>query len=509
MKTQPTTNEMNTISKQTISARRMLTAALALVAALGGGATRASAQAQTSPGRTYGLEQLARTALDSNRDLVAARQGLEVAEEQVSEAWSNVYPSIDLNASYSRNISPAVNFLPAIFFDPSAGPDDYIPIRFGADNTWSSTLSIEQPLFRPSVFIAVGAAGRFRSFQNEVVRGEAQTVVTGLRTAYYQLLLAQEQVRLTERSVERVRESLHETRALNRAGLASDYDVLRLEVELANLEPNLRRAQNTVLQARRQLAIQADIDDQESLRVEGTLAEMDLEDPSANSAANQQVLAFMGFPVASDGDVDEALETAARSRSDLRQLELNEDLRRTEMRVQQMSYLPEVTLFGNYIISAQDNGSPNFFAAGDGQRAYSRILGLRVSVPIFSGFGRDARIDQRRASVRQAEAQTSQAVDLAASQVRSLVENADEALDRARAQRLAVTQAGRGFEIASAQYREGLGSQLELTDSEVALRQSEFNYAQAVYDYLVARAQLDQATGQVPLVDVEVRTEAP
>jgi outer membrane protein TolC len=69
-----------------------------------------------------------------------------------------------------------------------------------------------------------------------------------------------------------------------------------------------------------------------------------------------------------------------------------------------------------------------------------------------------------------------------------------------------VSQAERGFQIASAQYREGLGSQLELTDAEVALRQSEFNYAEAVYDYLVARAQLDEATGQVPFVDVESRT---
>ncbi len=81
-----------------------------------------------------------------------------------------------------------------------------------------------------------------------------------------------------------------------------------------------------------------------------------------------------------------------------------------------------------------------------------------------------------------------------------------DALDEARAlasgQALAVRQAQRGFEIASAQFSEGLGSQLELTDAEVALRQSEFNYAQAVFDYLIACAQFDEATGQVPLVDV-------
>jgi outer membrane protein TolC len=493
---------MNAISGDVRIMVRMAGRALAVTFAVASAAA-VSTQHLSAQEQTFGLEQLARNALDSNRELIAAREGLEAAEEQVSEAWSSVMPTIDLNASYSRNLSPAVSFFPAAFLDPMASPDDYVAVRFGTDNVYSSTLSFEQPLFRGGAFVGVGAAGQFRSFQTEVVRGEAQSVVTALRTAYYQLLLAQEQVRLTENSVERVRASLHETRALNRAGLASDYDVLRLEVELANLEPNLRRAENTVVQSRRQLAIQADLDDPESLRVRGTLAEMELDDLAANSVDNRDVLAFMGFETSGTGSVEAALERAAVGRSDLRQLELNEDLRRAEIRVEQMGYLPEVTLFGNYIISAQDNGAPSFFAMSDGQRAYSRILGLRVSIPIFSGFRQDARIDQRRASLRQVVAQREQASDLAESQVRTLVENADEALDRARAQRLAVTQAGRGFEIASAQYREGLGSQLELTDAEVALRQSEFNYAQAVFDYLVARAQLDQATGQVPLVDVE------
>jgi len=478
----------------------------AAVAGVGSAALAGTAEAQQEA-RPVGIEVLARSALDQNRDLIAAREALDVAEEQVSEAWSNVYPSVDLNASFSRNISPSVQFLPAAIFDPSAGPDDYIGVQFGADNNWNSTVSIEQPLFRPSVFVAVGAAGRFESYQVEAVRGQAQTVVTDVRLGYYQLLLAQEQQRLVDNSIERVRESLEETTALNRAGLASDYDVLRLEVELANLEPNVRRAENAALQAQRRLAIQVDFDDPEALRVEGTLAEIDLENPAANSLENQQILAFMGFQAAGAETVDEALSLALEQRSDILQLQLNEDLRHAEMRVEQMQYLPEVTLFGNYVITAQNNGSPSFFATSNGVRAYSRILGVRVSIPIFQGFRRDARIDQRRASLRQAQAQTEQATDYALSEVRSLVENAEEAFLRARGQRLAVTQAQRGYEIASAQYREGLGSQLELSDAEVALRQSEFNYAEAVYDYLVSRAQLDRATGRVPLVDFEPTAE--
>ena len=315
-------------------------------------------------------------------------------------------------------------------------------------------------------------------------------------------------MRLTAKSVERVRQSLKETRALNEAGLASDYDVLRLEVELANLEPNLRRAENAVLQARRQLAIQANVDDQESLRVSGALAEIDLSDFEANSPANREILGFVGLDLDEARTVDDALARAGELRSDLRQLALTEDLRQTEMRLEQASYLPDITLFGNYIVAAQNNGGPTWFGGSDGQRAYSKLAGIRVSLPIFQGFRRDARIDQRRAAMRQAQAQSELGLDMARSQVRTIVEGAEEAYQRAAAQSLAVRQAGRGYEIATAQYREGLGSQLELTDAEVALRQSEFNYAQAVYDYLVARAQLDEAVGRVPLVDFEPSVEA-
>ncbi|MEQ9398361.1 MAG: TolC family protein [Longimicrobiales bacterium] len=457
--------------------------------------------------RVMGLDDAVRTALDRNRDVRAAELGLEEANERVSEAWSDVYPQLNFNASYTRNVSPTVNFLPAAIFDPNAGPDDYIAVQFGADNQWQSTISLEQPIFSAAAFIGVGAAGRFRTLQEEVVRGQTQTVVTRVRTAYYGLLLAQEQARLTQNSVRRVEESLGETKALNKAGLSSDYDVLRLEVELANLVPNLRRAENAVRQARRNLAVELDLPADEELRVEGELASIDLEDPAANDPENRELLAFVGYRGPGIEAAEEAISMATEFRSDIRQLELTESLRKTEMRLEQVEYLPRISFFGTYLISAQDNGSPDFFGRGDGQRAYSRNVGLQVSVPIFTGFRRDARIDQKRAVYRQAETQTRLATDQARSQIQTLLEQADEALLRARGQRLAVSQAQRGFDIASAQYSEGLGSQLELTDAEVALRQSEFNYAQAVYDYLVARAQLDQATGRVPLVDVELRTD--
>ncbi len=446
----------------------------------------------------FTLEAAVRMALEQNEDLRGARFGLEMAQKQASEARSDLFPKIDLNASYARNLMVAENFLPAFIFDPSADPDDLVPVRFGADNVWSSSVTVEQALFKPSVFVALGAAGRFENFEQETLRGRTQGVVTQIRMLYYTLLLAQEQARLVENSVQRVRASLHDTRALNKAGLTADYDVLRLEVELGNLEPNLFRAQNAVTQARRELGVELALEDIDGVRVAGSLAEIDLDNIEANSPENRQIL---GFSTWGTEPLSEAVvRTALEGRSDLRQLDLSEQLRQSELSLERVQYLPEIVLFGSYGVLAQQNGNPAFFGESN-QRTFSSQAGIRITWPLFSGFSRDARIDQRRASLRQAEALTRIARSRADSEVETIWDQMLEAKARADAQRMAVQQASRGFDIASAQYREGLGSQLELTDSEVALRQSEFNYAQAAYDYLVAQANLDLAVGSVPMVD--------
>jgi outer membrane protein TolC len=453
---------------------------------------------EASPPVTLTIREAVETALAQSRDIQDARLALRQAEEQVSEAWGSVFPKIDFSASYTRNIAPAVSFLPAEFFGGEEG--EFMKVQFGADNAWSSALVLDQPLFSASAFIGVGAAGRFQALQEETLRGRAQGLVTRVRLAYYSLLLAQEDRRLIEKSLTRVRESLSETEALNRAGLASDYDVLRLRVELANLEPNLRRAENGVAQARRALAIELNLQDLESLEVAGDLAEMDLENPDANDPANREILNLAGIKNPMEVAPADVLSDAFESRSDLRQLEMTENLRTAELRVQQVEYLPRISFFGNLSINAQQNGPPDFF--GDEMtRATSKWVGVSISLPVFTGLQRDARIDRQRAVLNQARNQTLLARLQAEGEVKSVLEQAQEARDRAQGQRLAVTQAQRGFAIASAQYREGLSSQLELTDAEVALRQSEFNYAQAVYDYLVGKAQLDEATGHVPMVN--------
>ncbi|MQA91080.1 MAG: hypothetical protein GEU90_12710 [Gemmatimonas sp.] len=469
-------------------------AGLAVTAAAGQEGPSGTPAAEATRGPEITLDQAIRTALTNNRELATARFELQAAEGQVKEAWSAVYPTISASASYTRNLEVPGQFLPAQIFNPDAGPDELVLVRFGNDNSWNGQLQLEQPIFQASSFIGVSAAGRFESLQQEVVRGRTQEIVTRTKQQYFDVLLAEEAARLNEESVRRVRQALEETQAMQRAGLLGDYDVLRLEVELANLEPALRRAQNEAEAARRTLAVELALEDEVAdLSVAGSLSDIGDGVDALERFADQ-----FGVSIDAGTTLDELLQLASENRTDLRQSGLNEELRLAELRAEQSEYLPTVSFFANYSYSAQADGSLNPFGWRSAINTTTPQVGLQVSMPLFNGFSRPARIDQFRATLRQAETETDLVGAQVDNQVETLFDQVEEASLRARAQEVAVGQAQRGYEIASIQFREGLGSRLELTDAEVALRQSEFNHAQAVHDYLTARTQLDQAVGIVP-----------
>lgn len=450
----------------------------------------------------YSLREAMGVALENNRDLRDARLGLATADQQVREAWGSLFPDIDATLSYQRNLEVQKAFLPAIIFDPDAPPDELVPVQFGADNNWSAWLNVSQPIFDAGALVGVGTASRFQALQHEVVRGRAQAIASRVRRLYYQALLAREQVRVTRESIDRTERTLRETEGLQRAGLASEYDVLRLDVRLANLKPNLRRAENAAEAANRDLAVQLGLDEVRPIRVAGTLHQLDLVSLETNQGANGEIMRLVGYRDALAAPFEVLHEVARRMRSDLRQARLNRDLEDARVRFERTSLYPRLSAFFSYGVVAQENGGLSFFGENENQRATQMYVGVQVEVPIFSGFQRWARIEQRQLARRQAEVQLELLEQQAANEIRTARDALEEARQRAQAQRRAVDEAQRGFEIVTAQYLAGVSSQLEVTEGELLLRESEFNYAQAVYDYLLAQADLDEALGVVPMVDV-------
>ncbi len=451
--------------------------------------------------RPHTLERAVAIALRNNRQLAISQYDLKTANKQVSEAYGAMFPEVDGTASMQRNLTLPEVFLPAFIFDPTRPPDELVPVTFGADNQWAAGLTVNQPLFDPAVFVGVGTAAAFRHVAQGGVRATAQQVATSTRIAYLNVLLAQEAVRVTQNSIERVRQTLEETRALNRAGLASDYDVLRLEVQLANIEPNLKRAQNEVSETQRVLAIEMGVGEAMAVAALGELHQINLAPGAENGAENAALLGFAGVEDASAARLAELEAIALQSRADLQVVRFRKDLEEARVRYERTLLFPRLSAFFNWSLQAQENGALNFYGENSNQRTTSSAVGVQLEVPIFSGARRWNRIEQRKIGVRQAEEQLADLAQRAINEVETVLEQLDEARSRAGAQRQAVSEAQRGFDIVRTEYLAGTQARLEVTEAELALRQAEQNYALAVYDFLVAQARLDLAVGVVPVVD--------
>jgi outer membrane protein TolC len=449
----------------------------------------------------FTLRRCVEFALQHSRSLRDARLDLDVAGAQVREAWSAVMPQIDASASLTRNITDQTAFFPAIFFNPEAGPNDFVNVKFVGDNLWNTTLTLEQPLFQADAFVGLGAASRFRSLQEERLRGSTQALVTDVRTFYYRALLDRENVRLLRESIRRIEQTLNGARGLEAAGLGSSYDVLRLEVELAKLQPNLQRALNILGETERDLRIAMGLDMDEPLALIGALNTMDLEDMQANTRENRELLRAAGVTAQSLEDLDRLLELSEARRSELVQARLDTHLARAQLSAERATVYPKLTMFVNYRIDAQENGSLDFFGSTEQERSDNLQAGVRLEVPVWQGGARYSRMAQRGFQVRQREQREELSEQRAHDEIRTRLLQLLEARQRARAQKGTIGQAQRGFDIASAEFRNGLGTQINATDAEVSLREAEFNYAQAVFDVLNYQAQLDAAVGIVPLVD--------
>lgn len=496
--TSPTEKSQGDIAVLKIYARwsAVLAAGLAVLAGSGGLAAQVAEPPPTTLQRAIDL------ALENNRDLRDAQLGLLGANEQVREAWGTLFPQIDASVGYQRNLAIQEAFLPAIIFDPNAEPDELVPVRFGADNNWSAWLNVTQPLFDAGALVGVGTAGRVEALQREVVRGEAQQIASRVRRLYYQALLSREQVRVTDESLTRTERTLRETEGMFRAGLASSYDVLRLEVRLSNLRPNLRRAENAALAAERGLLVEMGVDGAAPIRVAGQLRDIDLAGSDANEGPNRDLLRLVGLQDPLETSFESLYALAQKMRSDLRQAQLNLELENARVKYEQTSRFPRLNAFFNWGLISQEDGSLDPFGENENQRTTAAVLGLSLEIPVFQGFQRSARIQQRKLARQQAEVRLELLERQAANQIQTALDALEEARDRAAAQQAAVAEARRGFEIVTAQYLAGVSSQLEVTEGEVLLRESEFNYAEAVFDYLNAQADLDDAVGVAPLVDV-------
>lgn len=413
--------------------------------------------------RQLSLDEAIEIALKQNKSIVVAKLNVKKAESQVVEAYGTAMPSLNVSAGFNHNIQ-----LPVFFFP--AGPNGEVaPIRIGQTNVYSMTAQVQQILFNGAVITAIQSSKLYTDAATAQLDAAVAEVVTETKKKYYQALAASAYYTVASSTLDNVKTTRETITALFNEGLVAEFDKIRADVAVANVEPLVIDAESGRYAA--QAALQ-------------TYLSMDLEDTIVVTAGD--------LPEPSEiPNIDEALKLAMASNYDLQALGLQIELAKKMIDVQTSDYYPTLAAFGQW----QQQGQSDSF--NDFRSATSSLVGLNFSMNLFNGLRTKAKVEQSQIDVASASERKAQITDLIKLQTRTIINQLASAKARINAQRSSVGQAQRGYEISQIRYKEGTGNILEISDAETALSRAQVNEISARLDYHTMRADYERVTGQI------------
>lgn len=423
---------------------------------------RASTAQSQEPLR-LSLNEAVERALAVSEEVLLADSDVEIARQQVRAAESAARPQINGSVNYLRTIRSPLEFPPE--FD--------VGLPFGRKNTWVARIDVNQTLYAGGrIGAGLRIAEEFLATAGAQRVEDRSEIALQAVEAYYDAVVAEELVTIATAARDQAQAELEHVRLLRQAGNASDLEVLRMDVERANIEPQIVQAQNA-----RQIAV---------LNLKRL----------TNIPPDQPVVLTNGlqpgsFRQLSDTAVRALVSGAVERRAAVKAAERLVAIRGQQVRLARAEFYPTA----GFTLGLAEQAQPdNVFPATDDFRSdWSAGVGLRI--PIYDGGRRRAELRIAEWQQRQAEwqlAQVREGVALEMERFRGELERAS-ALLTARAE--TTRSAARVYELTVLSFRQGVATNLQITDARTALRQARANEAQAVHDYYVALARLLRSSG--------------
>jgi outer membrane protein len=438
--------------------RRALLAALIILSMAGPAAPEPLSRAQA----------VAR-ALERNPTLMRSLADRDGLRGRAKQARADALPEVSVYGTFLRYQDPGFFNSPNIDEFPPEILQAFRPI---ASNLWDGNVSIRQTLWSFSLGKAIRAAGYAEKLGEENVRSARQDVALRAVFTYNAYLLALEQVKVAETVVHQKEAQLEMARNRRGAGVATDLEVLRFEVDLANARTTLLRLQGAADLARGDL---------NAVMVE----------PTGKPIEPTDGLEF----VETQADQQQVVREAVSSRPEIQAVSWNERIYDEAIGIYKADMQPRLDLTGAFGWSVRK--TENFFEPN--YKKWS--LSVTLKVPVFDGWrtaGRVAQARADRARIGQDRVALETLIDLEAKQA---VDRLRVAASVYRAAELNVTQARKALGMTEANYRLGAATTLDVLDAQAALTQAEFNRIEALHAHANARAGLRYVMGQDPLAD--------
>lgn len=423
-----------------------------------------SAFAQNSK-LTLTMDEAINLALEKNSELKIARMEVEKSEQKLREARSGLFPKIDLSGQYQRYINKPVIFLPP---GSPFGPT----LEIGSDNSYTAAAQLSLPLFALPLYEGIGLASDVLAIAEQNYSSVKNKIVGDVKKSFLAVILTRETKEVMQQSLKNAEENFENIKRLNAAGTLSDYDVLRAEVQVENLKPVVLQMENNYKLSLEALKVAIGLDANQNIDVIG-----DMEfDESYKLPTEQEI-------------IEELLQNNPQLAILDKQVQLND----RNVSLEQASYFPSLAGFGNYQYQTQAND----FKFSDYRWVKTFVLGLQLQIPIFNGFKTQSRVSQAEIGLNQAVEQKRNLTEAIKTQALSVLYRVQQAVIRIQGQNKTVRTAQEGYEIAKRRLENNVGTQLEVNDAELALRQAKLNRLQAIYDFKVAESDLETVLGRI------------
>lgn len=418
-------------------------------------------EAEVEAARALTIKDSINIALMNNKAIQIQAEEVEFARANIMDAQSAFLPVVDAGYSYTYN--------DAVLTTTSTSASRKDPGVFsGYKNDNLFNISVNESIYNGGANIAnLQQAKLGLRVQTETLRAGRLEVEFETKRLFYGLLLAYETERIAKDLVDQAQAHYEETEAKFNQGTASKFDVLQSKTQVARLIPQLVNAQSAIELIMADFKKLLSLNMKDPIRIEGELEHSLI-----------------------DIKEDDFLQDAYKRNPQMILKLLGIDINKWAIEFARAGWLPQITANAGYNYRSDDVGDML------NPRHDNWKVGISASIALFDGFSTKAKVDEAKARYNEATLKKEDIVDQIAVDIKSACLDLIKAKAVIDSQKESIIDAKEYLRLSEVRFDNGVGINLDIFDAQVALAQVEQNLAQGIYDYIMARAQLDRTMGR-------------
>jgi outer membrane protein len=419
------------------------------------------------------IEHAVQLALERNPEMHIAQSEIDELKGKITEVRSGAFPQVTFQGYGLRLRDPSI--LNSSSFDkvPQEFKDALVPV---ASNMFNMSLEVKQPIYTAGkVRTALNLAKESLAEKSDSREAVRQQLIFKVFHAFNNLLLVQANREVVQETHQQRLKHLEQARNRFKDGVATEIDVLRSEVNLANSEPELIRAENRIRLARASL---------------NNLIVVDLDSPTELDGS----LEYKPWDAGKLEDIQK------------RTLAFRPELAVARRQVQEARFMVRLANAENKL--TVDMGAGYGYSVREPRNIFNNDFSswnftLNFKISLFDSGRKSGLVTQAEARLRAAEQRLAQLENNVRLEVKQAYDDMQSAAKAISATKLSVSQAERVRSMMQANYQYGAATTLDVVDSQTALAEARNNQIFAFYDYEVSKARMRLASGS-PILDREV-----